>query len=645
MFHLWPNRVTGGYVGVDVFFVISGFLITAHLLSEVKRTGTISLTQFWGRRIRRLLPAAFTVLAASLVLAFLIVPKSLLQQALYEIGASAVYAQNWLLAANSVDYLAAENTPSLVQHYWTLSVEEQFYFVWPVLILLALWVGRKWRRNAASNRRAILVAVVVVLVASLAFSVYETAVSPSSAYFITTTRAWEFAAGALIAFCPAWAIANARVSTALKLALSWGGVLLIGYAALTFDAATAFPGYMALLPVAGAAMLLYSGESASRWSTSRLFNIAPVQMIGDLSYSIYLWHWPLVVIFPFAFNADLNFPGRLAIIVLSVALAWATKRFIEDPARKARFGLQRRRVTYSFAAAGMAVILAVAGIGLGGIAEQQRELDLIAATSEQCMGASAVENGSSDLCQDFDASEDRLFPTLSSRGSDTKDQYSCYVNADGVGNTECAYGDEQSDTRIAITGDSHAASLVPGLIAAAETEGWALEVLVGNGCQLGSAKCGVRDEFDERILQGNYDLVLVTGKRANQPDEQDLRTQFTRLTDAGVRIVPIVDVPVYAESTDACVVQSAGTSSSTSKCSTSRDEALTTYEDRNENAAEALGLDTIDLTEIFCGDDRCPAVIGHSLVYRDTASHLTATFSRTLANDLAERIGGLLPSA
>lgn len=645
MFHLWPNRVTGGYVGVDVFFVISGFLITAHLLSEVERTGTVSLTQFWARRIRRLLPAAFTVLAASLVAALLIVPKSMLQQALYEIGASAVYAQNWLLAGNSVDYLAAENTPSLVQHYWTLSVEEQFYFVWPILMLVALWDGRKWRRNATSNRRVILVAVVGVFIASLAFSVYETAVSPSSAYFITTTRAWEFAAGALIAFCPAWGIANARVSTALKVTVSWAGVLLIGVSALTFDAATAFPGYLALIPVAGAAMLLYAGESDSRWSTSRLFNIAPIQMIGDLSYSIYLWHWPLVVIFPFAFNTELNFPGRLAIIVLSIALAWATKRFIEDPARKARFGLQRRRVTYSFAAAGMAVILAVASVGLGGIAEQQRELDLIAATSEQCMGASAVVNGSSDLCQDFDASEDRLFPTLSARSSDTKDQYSCYVNAEGVGNTDCTYGDENSDTRIAITGDSHAASLVPGLIAAAEQEGWALDVLVGNGCQLGGVKCGVREEFDEKILDGKYDLVLLTGKRANQPNEQDILTQFNRLADAGVRVVPIVDVPIFAESTDGCVVQSAGTLSSTSKCFTSRDEALTTYEDRYESTAEALGLDTIDLTGVFCGDERCPAVIGHSIVYRDTASHLTATFSRTLANDLVERISGLLPPA
>jgi peptidoglycan/LPS O-acetylase OafA/YrhL len=644
LFHLWPTRVTGGYVGVDVFFVISGFLITAHLLGEVERTGTISLSHFWARRIRRLLPAAFTVLIASSAAAFLIVPKAVLQQTLYEIGASAVYAQNWLLAANSVDYLAADNTPSLVQHYWTLSVEEQFYFVWPILLLAVLWVGRRWRRGGASKRHAVLVFVCIVFVVSLAYSIYKTTVSQSSAYFVTPTRAWEFAAGALVVFCPAWTIADERFRAALKLTLSWGGIALIGYAALTFDEATAFPGYLALFPVAGAAMLLYAGESVSRWSPSRLFNLSPVQSIGDLSYSIYLWHWPLVVIFPFAFRTDLNFPGRISIIVVSIVLAWATNRFIEDPARKARFGLGRRRITFGFAVTGMLVILAVVGAGSSAIADQQRELDRIAATSEQCMGASAVEHGGSELCQAFDASEDRLFPALSARGDDTEGQYKCYVNAEGKGYIECTYGDEDSDIRIAVTGDSHAASLVPGLVVAAEEEGWALDVMVGNGCQLGSSKCGVRAIFDDRIVNGDYDLVLVTGKRANQPAVDDLEIQFTRLAEAGVRVVPIVDVPVYADSTDACVTQSAGTLASTSKCSTTRSDALTVHEDRYEDAAETLGMETIDLTGTFCGDASCPAVIGHTIVYRDTASHLTATFSRTLAASLAEEIADLLPS-
>lgn len=643
LFHLWPNRLTGGYVGVDVFFVISGFLITAHLLGEVERTGTVALSHFWARRIRRLLPAALTVLAASLVAAFLIVPKSMLQQALSEITASVVYIQNWLLASDSIDYLAAENNPSLVQHYWSLSVEEQFYIVWPVLILVALWLGRKLRRNGSGDRRAILIALTIVFGASLVFSIYATAVSQASAYFITPTRAWEFAAGALVAFLPTWRLVYARYSTALHLALGWGGILLIAVSAVAFDADTAFPGYLALLPVAGAVMILCAGEHDSRLSTSRLFNLPPVQVIGDLSYSIYLWHWPLVVLFPFVFNTELNMPGRLVIIVASVALAWLTKKFVEDPARLGRVGLKRRRSTYSFALAGMLIILAGAGAGTWMIAEQQRKVDLVAATTEQCLGASAQLNTDSKVCADFDATEERLFPTLSARSGDTEGQYKCYVNAQGLGNTECALGDVDSDTRIAITGDSHAASLVPGLVAAAEQEGWAVDVLVGNGCQLTSVKCSVRETFDDKLLTANYDLVFVTGKRVNQPEQQVLVDEFERLADAGVQIVPIVDVPIFTEATDACVVQSDGTMDTTPDCATPREEALAVG-DTYEEAADELGLPSIDLTDVFCGDEVCPAVIGHSIVYRDTASHITATFSRSLKTALSESIGDLLPA-
>jgi peptidoglycan/LPS O-acetylase OafA/YrhL len=643
LFHLWPNRLTGGYVGVDVFFVISGFLITAHLLGEVDRTGTVSLSHFWARRIRRLLPAALTVLAASLIAAFLIVPKSMLQQALSEIAASTVYAQNWLLASDSIDYLAAENNPSLVQHYWSLSVEEQFYIVWPILIIAALWVARKWRTDGTGNRRAILIALAVVFGTSLVYSIYATAVSEASAYFITPTRAWEFAAGALVAFLPTWRLAYARYDTAIHLVLGWGGILLIGVAAVTFDADTAFPGYLALVPVAGAVMILCAGEHGSRWSTSRLFNLRPVQVVGDLSYSIYLWHWPLVVLFPFVFDTVLNMPGRLAIIVLSVALAWLTKKLIEDPARLGRFGLKKRRATYGFAAAGMLVLLAGTGVGTWAIADQQRELDRVAATTEQCLGASAQLNTDSEVCADFDATEERLFPTLTARSGDTEGQYKCYVNAEGLGYIECTQGDAGSDTRIAITGDSHAASLVPGLVAAAEENGWAVDVLVGNGCQLTSVKCGVRDTFDDKLLNGDYDLVLVSGKRANQPEQRAIVDEFTRLADAGVRVVPIVDVPIFTEATDACVVQSDGTMATTPDCSTPREEALAVG-DTYERAADELGLPSIDLTDIFCGDEICPAVIGHSIVYRDTASHITATFSRSLKTALSESVGALLPA-
>ncbi|MFC6344952.1 acyltransferase family protein, partial [Nocardioides hankookensis] len=194
-YHLYPNRVPGGYVGVDVFFVLSGFLITSHLFREADSTSHLSLVRFWGRRIRRLLPASLLVLAVSLVLTWVWVPQSMWEQTLRQIGASALYVENWALAAEAVDYSAIGNEPTLVQHYWSLSVEEQFYLVWPLLVVAALLLVR--RRGVAL--RPVLTGVFgAVVLASFVYSVVITSHDTARAYFVTPTRAWEFGVGALV---------------------------------------------------------------------------------------------------------------------------------------------------------------------------------------------------------------------------------------------------------------------------------------------------------------------------------------------------------------------------------------------------------------------------------------------------------------
>ena len=201
LFHLWPRPVPGGYIGVDVFFVISGFLITSHILREVDRTGSVSLAQFWARRIRRLLPASYLVLVVSAVAVLVFVPRLVWQQFFGEILAAALYVENWTLAFNSVDYLAAENTPSPAQHYWTLSAEEQFYLVWPLLVLLGLWLasdgsgaGRRTGGLRGAGRRH--------SSPRSATRCGSPPPTPAWAYFVTPARAWEFGAGALLAFAP-----------------------------------------------------------------------------------------------------------------------------------------------------------------------------------------------------------------------------------------------------------------------------------------------------------------------------------------------------------------------------------------------------------------------------------------------------------
>jgi peptidoglycan/LPS O-acetylase OafA/YrhL len=283
-FHLWPIRLTGGYVGVDVFFVISGFLITSHILRDVDK-GAFRVTRFWARRLRRLLPASMLVLAVTAAGVWLWVPQQSWQQWFREIGASALYVQNWILAADSVDYMAADNTASPVQHFWTLSTEEQFYAVWPLFVIVALGFARLAK---VRPRVAIGATLGIVVAASFLASLILTSEDPSYAYFVTPTRAWEFGAGALLAFAPP--LARARTFTA------WLGVAFIVFSAWSLTGETPFPGYMAALPVIGTAMVIWSNTNHSL--TKRLIELPPVQFIGNISYSIYLWHWPLSFLSP-----------------------------------------------------------------------------------------------------------------------------------------------------------------------------------------------------------------------------------------------------------------------------------------------------------------------------------------------------------
>ena len=286
--HLWPSALPGGYVGVDVFFAISGFLITSLLLREIDRTGGLSLSDFWARRARRILPAALVTLLFCAIATILFVPLTYWQQFLAELRASTAYVQNWQLADSAVDYFAADNGPSPVQHFWSLSAEEQFYVVWPLLLLLA--VGLTRGRAARVRRRAIVVTIGALTVASLAYSLHHTAANPAAAYFITPTRAWEFGVGGLLAMLP-----HVERPAGVKWAvLSWVGLAGIGVAAAFFSPDTPFPGYAALLPVLGALAVIAAGAPTGRWAPTRGLELPPVQYLGNVSYSVYLWHWPLL---------------------------------------------------------------------------------------------------------------------------------------------------------------------------------------------------------------------------------------------------------------------------------------------------------------------------------------------------------------
>jgi peptidoglycan/LPS O-acetylase OafA/YrhL len=275
LYHFWPASLTGGFIGVDIFFVVSGFLISSHIYREAAGTGGVKIGRFWARRVRRLLPISLFVLLVTLVASLAFLPKTVWTTTFRQIAASALYTQNWVLAGDAVDYSAADNAATLVQHYWSLSVEEQFYLVWPVIFVGALAISLARRRRLTTNALpksgyvAILVSLALLFVASLAYSIVATQANGAEAYFVTPTRVWEFAAGSLVALTflgrqyvgrPSWL-------------LGWTGLAMIVASSFWFSGATAFPGWVALFPVAGACLLLAapggSSAGAPRWWLSR----------------------------------------------------------------------------------------------------------------------------------------------------------------------------------------------------------------------------------------------------------------------------------------------------------------------------------------------------------------------------------------
>jgi peptidoglycan/LPS O-acetylase OafA/YrhL len=289
VFHAWPRVLPGGYLGVDVFFVISGFLITGLLLDELALSGRIAPVAFWARRARRLLPAAFLTLVVCTAATVLIVPRPFWQPFLREIAASATYFENWRLSADAIDYHAAGRLASPVKHFWSLSVEEQFYVLWPLLILAAAGLAVVASRHLrwVSPRRAVGSVLAAATLTSLAWAIVRTGQDPTRSDYSTFTRAWEFGAGGLLA------LSALRVRGPVATAVgSWLGLLAIGAATLVIDAGAAVPGAAALVPVCGTLLVIACGMPAARFGPAALLRPRLVQLTGDISYSAYLWHCP-----------------------------------------------------------------------------------------------------------------------------------------------------------------------------------------------------------------------------------------------------------------------------------------------------------------------------------------------------------------
>lgn len=351
--HAGSAVLKGGFVGVDVFFVLSGFLITSLLLKEYDLAGRVSLAAFYGRRVRRLLPASTLVLVATLLLSARYLGPNRSIHVAGDAQWSTLFASNWRFIQEGTDYLRSRLAPSPLQHFWSLAVEEQFYAVWPVSIALVALVGK-----GVPLRQKLGFVLCIVIVASLSWSIYQTPRNGTVAYFSPLTRAWELAIGALIAVVNIPILL--RLPRRIGQVISPLGLVCILASGLLFDTETQFPGYIVALPVVGTALLIAGGTIAPRAGAEVLLKWRPLQWLGKLSYSLYLWHWPVLTVAQ-QYAVRRLFPAEATLLcLLSLALSAATYWFVENPVRNSSW-LKRRSPLVSIAV-GVCLVIAALGV-------------------------------------------------------------------------------------------------------------------------------------------------------------------------------------------------------------------------------------------------------------------------------------------
>lgn len=358
--------IHGGYVGVDVFFVISGFVITGVLLRERESRASTSILSFYARRVRRILPAASLVIVVVVLASTAVLGGVLAQATAADARWATMFLANFHFAATGTNYLASQRPPSPLQNYWSLAVEEQFYLVYPALFAIVAWLSRR-----GSLRRHLAMLLTIVIVASFVFSITATSSAPTAAYFSPLTRAWELALGALVALSTGFL---RRIPTRLAAVASWSGLGAIIVSAISFGSGTAYPGAAVALPVVGTAMVIAAGAASPSWGAESVLRRRPVQWLALISYSLYLWHWPILTVVAERDNkTSLPVAEGVVLVLVSVALAAATYRLVENPVRNATPLKLRRWATVGLGAVILSTCFAVSSalVGSGGVESNQ----------------------------------------------------------------------------------------------------------------------------------------------------------------------------------------------------------------------------------------------------------------------------------
>ncbi|SDI36735.1 Peptidoglycan/LPS O-acetylase OafA/YrhL, contains acyltransferase and SGNH-hydrolase domains [Alteribacillus persepolensis] len=629
IYHIWLGSVSGG---VDVFFIVSGYLITTSLLTRVEKQGTINMTEYVMGLARRLFPLAFTVILVIALLSILMLPQAQWQETIAQTFSSAFYYQNWQLATSAVDYLAQNNQAGPFQHFWALSIQGQFYVTWPLLILLVFFLARKVLKTPV--RKTLLVVLGVIFTASLSYSIYITNVNQPWAYFDTFARVWEFSMGGMLALL----ISYVTLPKAISTVIGWLGLAIISLTGIMLPVANVFPGYVALLPTTGVILVIIAAENGSRFGVERLLGSKPFLYFGGISYAYYLWHWPLLIFYYAYFDADVvTAQGGILILVLAFILSVASTKILESPIRGISVRTSKGKLA-AVLACFMAPVIAT-GITWGAYVEEsqgevQEDYDV-----EDYPGARVISDG-------ITPSEDKDPIPTSVQAKDHLPEFyeetECYSGLNNAEVKKCSYGDtENPEYTIALVGGSHSGHWFPALQEMSDELSLQIDVYNKDGCrfsdndfdgQLNESCMQWNEDVVEPLIQDEPDLVFTTANvNRGETVPQGYINQWKKL-EGVTEIFAVRDNPRMAEDIPLCVEEKGP-----EQCAIPRDEALADVAPWENTEGIPDNVTFADLSEYFCDEDSCDPVIGNVLVYRDK-HHLTTLYSLTLSPALKKHI-------
>jgi peptidoglycan/LPS O-acetylase OafA/YrhL len=674
--HAGVERLSGGFVGVDVFFVISGYLITLLLLREAAASGRVRIGEFYARRARRILPAATVVILITMAYAAGHLALSRVQQLRGDAVWSALFAANLHFARLGTDYFAQGREPSPFQHFWSLAVEEQFYLIWPLLLAMLLHVVARGGGTQGTRRRALTWLLAIVIVVSLAWSVLQTEAAPGTAYYSSVSRAWELAVGALVA------VQQPRVATWgrwSRHALGIAGLVAVATAAVIYDAGSAFPGWRALLPVLGTAALVAAGVAGPS-GASRMLTFAPLPWLGDMSYSLYLWHWPVLILG--ASHSDLltGARGTVLLLVATLLAALATYHLVENPLRRTRLLRPGRRSLVLWPLALGSVLIGVTGAErqaatmfeerlAGGIGqppvttppEPSTEPPLPhgrGSPTARAAGGPSLVDRLTDALRLADSGAPVPFPLTNLPRAREHDAFplppDCVVDPAETSTEVCPVGQREATRTMVVLGDSQAGQWLPALDSLGSRDGLRILPLIKLGCPPFDVPVvdGARADFWQctafrewaaaYIADTRPQIVLVaseaTSYRLRPGPGLDLaetwaagvESTLNRLHRLGVPVVVLADTPDLAFDPVDCLTDP---DARLDDCVGAPHPGLAAANAITRAVAGRTGAGYVDTVGLLCVQERCPVVVGRTMTFMDY-SHVSPAWSVALADDL-----------